>query len=450
MTGRPLDRHRDGRAAAPVRIVHLGLGSFFRAHAAWYTDRAPDAAAWGIAAFTGRSPAAAEALAAQDGLYTLLVRAPDGPHAEVVSSLSSVHPADDLDALRDLLSRPDVAVVTLTVTEAGYTADVRADVAALRADLDRAPVATTPGRLVAGLAARRAAGAGGLAIVPNDNVPDNGAVVARVVGDLATAVDPGLAAWIDEEVSFVTTMVDRITPRTTEEDRVDVLRLCGIDDPQVVPTEPFTEWVLAGEFPRGRPTWEAVGARFVDDVRPFEQRKLWLLNGAHSLMAYAGSALGHVTVADAIADDRVRRWVAEWWDAAAHRLPQPDEEVAAYRAALLERFTNPGIRHLLAQIATDGSQKIPIRAVPVIAADLEDGRVEPGAVRLVSAWIAHLRGLGAPVTDAGAGEPQALAGGPLATAVPRVLTWLRLDPEPLHALVETQVAELGELARHAR
>lgn len=450
-------RSEHGRPAAPVRIVHLGLGNFFRAHAAWYTEHAPDAADWGIAAFTGRSPDAAESLGAQDGLYTLLVRGPEGPRPEVVSSLAAVHPGSDLDALRDYLSRPEVAVVTLTVTEAGYRRNVdggldldddgvRADVAALAKDPVSGVVTTTPGRLVAGLLARRAAGGGGLAIVPNDNVPDNGPMVARVLRDLVAEVDQTLQLWIDDHVSFVTTMVDRITPRTTDDDRAEVRRLTGVHDREVVPTEPFSEWVLSGEFPGGRPAWEAVGAHFVDDVAPFEQRKLWLLNGSHSLMAYAASTLGHETVADAIGDPQVRQWVEEWWDAAARHLPLPGTDVTAYRYALVGRYTNGNIRHLLAQIAADGSQKIPIRAVPVISAELSHGRVSPGAVRLVSAWVAHLRGAGAPVTDPRADELRELAAGPVDHAVDSVLEWLGLDVEVLHPVVVQQVREL-EAAR---
>lgn len=454
---RGLSRTEDGRPAAPVRIVHLGLGNFFRAHAAWYTEHAPDASEWGIAAFTGRSPAAAEALDAQDGLYTLLVRGPEGPEPEVVSSLSAVHAGSDLDALRDYFTRPEVALVTLTVTEAGYRRnaeggldlgddDVRADIAALSSDPRAGVVSTTPGRLVAGLFARRATGVGGIAIVPNDNVPDNGAMVARVVGELAAEVDPSLQSWLDEQVSFVTTMVDRITPRTTDDDRADVRSLTGLVDPEVVPTEPFSEWVLAGVFPGGRPAWDASGARFVDDVAPFERRKLWLLNGSHSLMAYAASTLGHQTVADAIADPQVRRWVEEWWDAAARHLPLPETDVTAYRKALVERYSNANIRHLLAQIAADGSQKIPIRALPVIGAELSEGRVSPGALRLVSAWIAHLRGTGAPVTDPQGDALRELASGSVADGVDRVLEWLSLDAAAVGDVVRGQVTELEEAA----
>lgn len=449
-----LSRGEHGRPPAPVRIVHLGLGNFFRAHAAWYTEHAPDAAEWGIAAFTGRSPAAADSLGAQEGLYTLLVRGPQDPAPEVVSSLSAVHPGSDLVALRGYFSRPEVAIVTSTVTEAGYrrNADggldlqdeaVRADVTALAGDPASGDVTTTPGRLVAGLLARRAAGAGAIAVVPNDNIPENGAMVSRVVGDLVAEVDPSLQSWVDEHVSFVTTMVDRITPGTTEDDRAEVRSLLGVDDPEVVPTEPYAEWVLAGDFPGGRPAWDAVGARFVDDVAPFEQRKLWLLNGSHSLMAYAASTLGHETVADAIGDPQVRRWVEEWWDAAARHLPLPETDVTAYRNALVERYSNASIRHLLAQIAADGSQKIPIRAVPVIRAELAEGRVSPGALRLVSAWVAHLRGVGAPVTDTQSDALVELAAGPADRAVTRVLEWLGLDAAVVGGVVLDQVGGLA-------
>jgi fructuronate reductase len=261
--------------------------------------------------------------------------------------------------------------------------------------------------------------------VPCDNVPDNGPMVARVVGELAAAVDPGLAEWIGAHVAFVTTMVDRITPRTTDDDRARLRTETGVDDPLPVVTEPYTEWVLSGEFPQGRPRWEDAGARFVDDVVPWEQRKLRLLNGSHSLMAYAGSIRGHETVAEAIADPVVRGWVEQWWDDAARHLPLPAEDIAAYRAALLERYENPRIRHLLAQIASDGSQKLPIRIVPTVVAD--QGRVPEGAVRVLAAWVCHLRGRGAPVADVAGDEVVALATGDLDDAVRRVLGHLGLD-----------------------
>ena len=290
---------------------------------------------------------------------------------------------------------------------------------------------------------RRAHDLPGVAVVPCDNVPDNGAMVARVVGELAAAADPGLAGWIAEHVSFVTTMVDRITPHTTDDDREAVRERAGVDDPVPVVTEPYVEWVLSGEFPQGRPHWDAVGARFVDDVVPWEHRKLWLLNGSHSLMAYAATIRGHETVEQAISDPVVRGWVEQWWDDAARHLPLPAEDIAAYRAALLDRYANPRIRHLLRQIAADGSQKVPIRILPTVRADLAEGRVPTGAARVLAAWVCHLRGPGAPVADVAADEFTALAAGDLDDAVGRVLTRIGADDPRLHPAVTALARELA-------
>ncbi|MHB1489610.1 MAG: mannitol dehydrogenase family protein [Cellulomonas sp.] len=439
-TARPAQLSRDaghGRPAAPVRILHLGLGNFFRAHQAWYTENAPDAADWGIAAFTGRSPALADALAPQGGLYSLITRAADADSVDVISSVSSVHPAEDHDSWLGFWRSPSSAIVTLTVTEAGYLrrpdgrldaarADVRADVAALRADPTGRAV-TTPGRIVAGYLARRAAGAGAIAIVPCDNVPENGPALEAVLADLIDAVDPTLSSWVSENVAVCTTMVDRITPATTDEHRAVVLAATGLVDASPVPTEPFSEWVIQGEFPAGRPRWEDAGARIVDDVVPFEQRKLWLLNGAHSLLAYAGTIRGHDTVADAIADPVLRGWVEEWWTEASRHLSLTESDIAEYRGALVTRFENPNIRHALAQIAADGSQKIRARIVPTLRAELAAGRVASGASRAIAAWVVHLRGQGAPVKDAQGSRVVELAAGTLEESVSRVLTFLGTD-----------------------
>ena len=430
-----LSRASDGRPAAPVRIVHVGLGNFFRAHQAWYTEHAPDAPEWGIAAFTGRTPVLAEAMGLQDGLYTLVTQRPDGDASEVVSSVSAVHAASEHDAWLGYLRSPDLALVTLTVTEAGYARgadgsldvarpDVADDIVVLTAD-HLAVVDTVPARLVAGLLARRAARGGPVSIVPCDNLPDNGAVAERVVRGVADAVDPTLARWIDANVSFVTTMVDRITPRPTDDVERAVLAATGREDAAPVVTEPFSEWVLAGDFLAGRPGWDAAGARVVDDVTPFEQRKLWLLNGAHSLLAYAGSLRGHETVAEAIADPVCRAWVEEWWDESSRYLTLPPDEVAQYRAALVDRFSNPRISHLLAQIATDGSLKLPVRILPTLRRERAAGRLPAGTVRVLAAWVCHLRGSGAPVADPAADVLVPLAAGLLPDAVRAVLR--RLD-----------------------
>jgi fructuronate reductase len=447
------------RPAAPVRVVHLGVGNFFRAHQAWYTDRAPDAAEWGIAAFTGRSPAVSEALRQQDGLYTLITRGADGDRFDVVASVSAVHRSDEHAAWLRYWRSPQVAVVTLTVTEAGYLRgddgrldgareDVRTDVAALRAD-PCAPVRTTPARLVAGLLARRAAGVGAITVVPCDNLPDNGAALAAVVTDLADAVDPSLRAWMAEDVEFATTMVDRITPATTDEHRELVRAATGMVDASPVPTEPFSEWVIQGRFTAGRPAWDAAGAHIVDSVEPFEQRKLWLLNGSHSLLAYAGTIRGHETVAQAIGDHVLRGWVQEWWDEASGHLRLPADDIAAYRSELLDRFQNPAICHALAQIAADGSQKLPVRILPTLRAELATGRVPTGAARVLAAWTLHLRGAGAPVKDARADEVRIVATGTLDDSVRRVLTHLApdlTDDTPLRLAVLQHAQELAVAA----
>lgn len=443
-----------------MRIVHLGLGNFFRAHQCWYTEHAPDAADWGIAAFTGRaSSGLVDDLTAQQGLYTLVSRAGDRDRFEVISSLSRAHVAADHEAWLGYFAAPALAAVTITVTEAGYfrgadggvdtgRPEVQSDLETLRRDAT-ALVRTTPARLVAGLAARRRADAGPLALVPCDNTPGNGALAQRVVRDLAELVDPDLVAWLDESIAVVTTMVDRITPHTAPDDVHTVANSTGLNDHCPVVTEPFHEWVLSGDFPAGRPRWEDAGATLTHDVTPFEHRKLWLLNGAHSLLAYAGSIRGHTTVAEAVADETCRGWLEEWWGVASPQLGQPADNVAAYRAALLERFANVRMHDRLDRIAADGSQKLPIRILPVLRAERAAGRVPVGATRVLAAWVCHLRGLGAPISDARADEVAPLAQGPLPQAVPRVLA--RLDPAlgDDAEVVATVVDQSDQLSRQA-
>ncbi|NKY58381.1 mannitol dehydrogenase family protein [Nocardia flavorosea] len=408
----PVPFARDNRPAPPVRMIHLGLGNFFRAHQAWYTAHAADSGEWGIAAFTGRSPAVAETLSAQDGLYTLVTRAHERDEFETVRALSHTYPASDTESWLGLFATSQVAVVTLTVTEAGYLRGedggldhqdlaVAADIAALRADV-RAGCSTAVGRLVAGLAARRAAGAGPIALVPCDNLPGNGAVLARLVREFAELTQPSLTRWIDSHVCFVTSAVDRITPATTPDDSALVERTLGYRDAAPVVTEPFREWVLCGDFPAGRPGWESSGAVFTSDVTPYENRKLWLLNGAHSLLAYTAPLRGHRTVASAVRDQVCRTWLDLWWREAEPHTGLPGADLGAYRRALLERFANPRIRHRLEQIAMDGSKKLPVRILPVLHRERTAGRIPEGAVRAIAGWVCHLTGHGVPVSDPGA------------------------------------------------
>jgi fructuronate reductase len=337
-----------------ARIAHLGLGAFARAHQAWYTQVASDD--WGIVAMSGR---VAPALGEQHWRYGLLVRGPESDDATVIDSVVG------FDA--SAISRPDTAIVTLTVTEAGYL-----------------PGADAPRMIADGLRARRAVGAGGLAIVPCDNVPANGSVIrARVLAH----AEPALAGWIGENVSFVSTMVDRITPATTASDLVIAGDLLGWPDRVPVVTEPFTEWVLEGEFPAGRPEWEEAGARFVDDVEPYEQRKLWMLNAAHSLLAYRGLERGRQTVFEAWADPVLAAEVEQLWSEARPVLSLDAGEVENWIAALRIRWESPRIEHRLEQIALGGEQKIAARIGAVIEKRREAG-LPAGTAELetVAAW----------------------------------------------------------------
>lgn len=396
-----LNRRLRPAAKAPVRIVHLGLGAFHRSHQAWYTHQAPDAEDWGIAAFTGRRPDAALALAGQDGLFTVVERADAGDSFTVVSSIVEAADGADVQRLVELVAAPATAVITLTITEAAYrigsdghldrtASDVAADLALL-ASGNGYP--TTPlGRLVLALAARRAAGAGPLAVVCCDNLSNNGTVARNALAGFAGAWDAGLAEWIDANISFVSTSVDRITPRTTDADLAAVEAACGYRDNSPVVAEPFSNWVLSGEFPAGRPRWEEAGAVFVADIEPYENRKLWLLNGAHSLLAYAGQLRGHTTVAQALADPLCLQAVERFWDEAEANLAGSgtegaDLQIPAYRAALLARFSNARIAHHLAQIAMDGSTKLRMRAVPVLVAERAAGRSGAGAALMIAAWM---------------------------------------------------------------
>lgn len=409
-----LNRTTHPAPRAEARIVHIGLGAFHRAHQAWYTAQANDG--WGIAAFTGRSATAANELSSQDGLYTLVTRQAQEDSFEVIGSIVQAHDAADLNALSNLLASPSVGIITLTITEAGYKLDPRAetpsldlndvqvgaDLQTLRASyeggvfaqtarqLGELQLATVPARLVVALAARRAADGWPIALVSCDNLPDNGKVARAGILGLARQVDVQLAEWIEANVSFVDTSIDRITPRLTAEDRTTVAAATGFEDCTPVVTEPFSSWVIAGEFPAGRPAWEKAGAQFVQDLGPFERRKLWLLNGAHTLMSFAGQLRGHQTVAQALADATISDWVEEFWDAAAAHLTEPELNIAQYRQALRTRFENPRIAHFLQQIAMDGSIKLAARAVPVYQAERRAGRNGQGALRLFAAWCEQL------------------------------------------------------------
>jgi len=379
MTATRLDRSSWPAPPRPARIVHIGVGNFSRAHQAWYTAADPTGA-WGILGFTGRRPDLAGALAPQQGLYTLIERGPLTDRLSVIDAVCDVRPGADIGGLVEALAAPQTSIVTLTVTEAGYGPSP-----ALGSALPSAP-----GRLALGLAQRRRHGGGPLAVVSCDNLHANGSVLRERTIGMADQLDPGLAAWVEREVSFVSTSVDRITPATTDDDRRLAEAEIGLVDAAPVVTEPFSDWVLSGEFPGGRPDWEVAGARFVADIEPWELRKLWLLNGGHSLLAYLGLLRGHQTVADAIADVELVDTLDRFWDLARRHLPAGDLELPGYRRQLLERFANARISYPLKQIAGDGLGKLRNRIVPVIeAAFAADESAEP-ALAVVAAWTRWL------------------------------------------------------------
>ena len=285
-----------------------------------------------------------------------------------------------------------------------------------------------------------------ITVVPCDNLLGNGALTRDVVLEISEAVEPSLATWVAATVAFVSTVVDRITPITQAADLALVERLTGREDRAAVVAEPFSEWVLAGEFPAGRPDWVSAGARLVADVAPFAERKLGLLNGGHSLLAYAGSSLGHSTVADAVADPRCRAWLDEWWDGVARVLPLPAGEVARYRLALLDRWANPRIGHALSAVARDGSLKLVQRVLPVVHRYRGLGEPPPsGAARILGAWLAHLRGSGAAVDDPRAAELVPLAAGEPSAAARAVLDALEPGLGADRGLVRDVVAAGREL-----
>ena len=403
---------KGGLEPRSVRIVHLGLGAFFRAHQAWYTSEVDPEGAWGISAYTGRSPRAAEELSAQDCLYTLVVRGAEGDHAEVMSVISEAHAAGNLEALCNDLRSPDVSLVTLTVTEAGYGTDakgaldrandaVKADLKALEeyaagtagegeSDVHLPQLETALARLVLGLDARRRSGAGAITIVPCDNLPGNGPLTRGVIDEYAACLGAEAATWIKDNVSVTSTSIDRITPKATDADRATAKELTGFEDASPVVTEPFASWIIEGEFVSERPEWEKAGAIFTDDLEPYENRKLWLLNGAHTLLANAAVNRGYETVAEAIGDSEVRAEVEALWDEASRYLPD-FVEASAYREALLERFENPHIKHLLSQIGNDSLAKLRIRILPIALKELEAGRGAKGAVPAIAGWIRRQR-----------------------------------------------------------
>jgi fructuronate reductase len=404
LAGLPASVARPGYdpARVPVGVVHLGLGAFHRAHQAAYTDDVlPRDPRWGICGVSLKTPRATAGLAAQDGLYTVLTKAADGTSARVIGSLrEALFLGIDRARLMSRFADAAVTVVTLTVTEKGYCHDpasgnlntAHRDIVHDLAHPD-VPV-SAPGVLVAGLAARRAAGAGGINVVCCDNLPHNGRVVEGIVAAYAQRIDPALADWIGANVAFPATMVDRIVPATTEADIAEVARRLGVADAAPVVCEPFTQWVIEDRFVAPRPAWETVGAQMVADVAPFETMKLRLLNGSHSTLAYLGFLAGHEFIWQASTDPDLARLVErQMTEEIVPTLAEPPgTDLAAYCRELMARFRNPALPHRTEQIAMDGSQKLPQRLLNTIRDRLARGAAIAHLPLAVGAWIRYASG----------------------------------------------------------
>ena len=377
-----------------IGIVHLGIGAFARAHQAVFTDTAMSAGDrdWGIIGASLRSRAVRDALAPQDGLYTVTEKGASGAASRLIGSVRDVIVASAAtDDLHRALVSPDVAIVTMTVTEKGYHrhADGSLDLAAVERS-----GGTLYHHLARAFATRRDAGIGGLTLLCCDNLADNGGALSASLGAWLDHVDPALGSWFARECACPSTMVDRIVPAVTPADLDTVEAMLGVRDEAAILTEPFAQWVIEDRFAGRRPRWDAVGAQIVADVAPYETAKLRMLNGAHSALAYQGLRAGltyvHEAIGDRVIGASVERLMRD--EAAASIDPAPEQDLAAYADALLARFANPALRHALRQIAGDGSQKIPQRWLAALDANRARGRSCPETLKALAAWLLYVRG----------------------------------------------------------
>lgn len=387
--GMALPAFRQGGRGAG--IVHLGLGAFARAHLAAYTDAAMAGAGgdWLITGVSLRSPAVGEQLNPQQGLYTLAVNDGGGSRRQLVGAVAGVLLASaQRAAVVAALAAPGTHIASFTVTEKGYCR-------APDGSLDHALAAQGFYPLLAdALAARRAAGRGGLTLLSLDNLADNGRQLQRLLDQYLAAAMPDLRPWVAAHCAFPCSMVDRIVPATTAADRTAAAAALGVQDDGLVVTEPFSQWVLEDSFAGPRPAWEQAGATLVADVAPYETAKLRMLNGAHSALAYCGLLAGHAHVHQAVADPALRALAEQLMraEAAPTIAAAPGQDLAGYADALLARFANPALNHRLIQIAMDGSQKIPQRWLATLAAARAQGRRCPAILTALAAWLRHVRG----------------------------------------------------------
>jgi mannitol 2-dehydrogenase len=404
------------RSRVRTGIVHLGVGGFHRAHQAMYLDRLMEAGKaldWGVCG-VGVLPQDArmrDALAAQDGLYTLVVKGPDGSlEPRVIGSVTEYLLApDDPEAVVERMCDPAVRIVSLTVTEGGYsldpvTGDFDASTPAVQRDLVAGAVPETSfGLVTEALARRRARGVVPFTVMSCDNLQGNGDLARRAFTSFARLRDAELGAWMEAEVAFPNAMVDRITPQTTPEDVALVAERFGISDAWPVVCEPFTQWVLEDRFPAGRPPLEDVGAQLVDDVEPYELMKLRLLNASHQALCYFAHLAGYQLVHEACQDPLWGAFLRDYMDreATPTLAPVPGVDLEDYKATLLERFANASVRDTVARLCAGSSDRIPKWLLPVVRAQLASGGEVHRSAAVVASWARYAEGSdeqGQPIT----------------------------------------------------
>jgi mannitol 2-dehydrogenase len=396
------------RSAVGVGIVHFGVGGFHRAHQAAYLDALMNeglALDWGICG-VGVMPSDAamgRALVPQDCQYTLVVKHPDGTlEPRVIGSIVEyLYAPDRPEEVLERLTSERTRIVSLTITEGGYnfnqvTGEFIAEDPGVARDLrPGATPSTVFGYVVEALHRRRRLGIAPFTVMSCDNIQSNGHLARKVFTAFAELRDPELAQWITERVHFPDSMVDRITPVTTDDDREQLRTRLGVVDKWPVVCEPFTQWVLEDDFSLGRPPFERVGVQLVDDVAPYELMKLRLLNAGHQAIAYFGRLLGHQYVHEAATDPRLVTYVRAYMDdeATPSLLPVPGVDLDAYKSELLTRFANPGIRDTVARLCAESSDRIPKWVLPVIRYNLAVGGPVSHATAIVASWARYAEGV---------------------------------------------------------
>ena len=379
-------------------IVHLGIGAFHRAHQAMFTDAALAATgdlSWGLVGAGVISADMKDALMPQDGLYALAEMGADSEKVKVIGSIIDVFGgAEDAEKLLAKMSDVSTRIVSITVTEKGYyldlaTGKLQINAPAIAADLaSPATPKTILGLIVQALKARKAKGIKPFTVMSCDNLPNNGKLAKAAVLAFAREADADLASWIEANVCFPCTMVDRITPATTDADRAHVNSVIGMEDAWPVVTEQFYQWVIEDQFTMGRPEWDKVGAIFSDEIECWENMKLRCLNGSHSTLSYMGQLTGRETVADAMGLPLITDMLDKLCSEISEVLHAPKGvNPADYIESLKLRFRNPALKHRTAQIACDGSQKLPQRLLAPLRDRIAKGLASPAIATAVAAWM---------------------------------------------------------------